>query len=561
MSGLTGSIHVPALIVCPFDEDCARNLSSWVLRYLPRALGVRAAAAAAGVTAEFLVPQVADIGAFLGAMVWGDTPAITVVPHTTEANYFTEDAWVVPPVNGHELITAEDVATLRALLPQAPSPAADGKPVAVFCVDDDTTAVCTRGWAESVAENVLRDGWDVRYVSRDTAPATRLRALHDASWIFGAGDELQWAWMARAGATLMEFMEDNAPRGDIIHLAGAAGLRYVLGVVRREPIGVRRQNALLEVGRAIGSFGFREALTVARATLGLAKPVIVVPSGAALTGIHAHAGDTFREMVDLWGEAGYVTIERSTATPYCWWGGIGTVLLYDRPTSRWYDPATPYQMALFGNCAPPGPGAQRMRQSLWGFWGRSPRALERAGATLAARGWRERNIASLFIGKVENGVQASRRTGADWSRAVEFFSMPIDSTGKPYPFTQTEYLEKLCSARFGLSLGGFGPKCNREIEYFCCGVVPIVTSDVDMKGYLVPLEEGKHYFTARTPEDVRRIVETTTEARWAEMSMAGRLWWRRWASAEGFFKLTAARIAQCRPYFNVGIPQRFIVGF
>jgi hypothetical protein len=162
------------------------------------------------------------------------------------------------------------------------------------------------------------------------------------------------------------------------------------------------------------------------------------------------------------------------------------------------------------------------------------------------------------LGKVENGVQLAARTGADWKIGVEVFSMPIDSTGKPYPYSQTEYLEKLCGARFGLCLPGFGPKCNREIEYFACGVVPIVTPGVDMKGYLVAPREGIHYLTASTPEEVRRIVTDTSAEKWAALSAAGRDWWRKYASAEGLFRLTWARIEQCQPYLSVGIPKHFL---
>ena len=217
-------------------------------------------------------------------------------------------------------------------------------------------------------------------------------------------------------------------------------------------------------------------------------------------------------------------------------------------------------MALFGNCPPPGPGPHLLKQSLWCFWGRRPRLLEGVAQRVEnMRGYESRSIKSLFIGKIENGVQHAARTGADWSSAVELFSMPIDSTGKPYPFSATQYLEKLCNARFGLSLPGYGPKCNREIEYFCCGVVPIVTPGVDMKGYLVPPREGVHYFTASTPQEVNRIVETTPPDRWAVMSAACREWWRIYASAEGLFRLTQARIEQCRPYFNVGIPTKFLM--
>jgi hypothetical protein len=79
-----------------------------------------------------------------------------------------------------------------------------------------------------------------------------------------------------------------------------------------------------------------------------------------------------------------------------------------------------------------------------------------------------------------------------------------------------------------------------------------------MTHYLVPPVEDVHYFVAKTPEDVRRIVADTKPERWARMSAAGREWWRAYASAEGMFRLTWARIEQCRPYFAVGIPHAFI---
>jgi hypothetical protein len=171
------------------------------------------------------------------------------------------------------------------------------------------------------------------------------------------------------------------------------------------------------------------------------------------------------------------------------------------------------------------------------------------------RGYGMRTVRSLFLGKVENGVQLQNRTRHDWSKAVDLFSMPIDPTGKPYPYSQEEYLETLCNARFGLSLPGFGQKCHREIEYFACGCVPIVTDGVDMTNFLVPPVEGVHYFRASTPEQVQKIVEETSRIRWTAMSIAGREWWRVYASAEGLFRLTFARIEQCRPFLLCGIPK------
>ena len=562
-SSLTNSIHVPHMIA--FDAEQGKSLSAWVLHYLPRVLAIRDIVRKAGLPVpEFLVPQLPDIGSLLGDLQWNDGDDkkdkkdkkhnITVIPIMADINYYSEDVWAVPPTEDSHIVTAEDIQRLRSLLPEVKR--IEGKPVLVLCVEDDPKAVCTREWADSVVTHVMPKGWIVRYVGVNDAPTERRKAFADATWIVGAGSSLDWIWYAPAHSTVMEFMPDSEPIGDHIHLAGASQIRYVVGAIKKEPIEHQRQNALLDVGRAIKKYGFKELLASTRSKVS-GVPRIVVPTG--MTGIMAHAGDTFREMVDIWAERGYVTVERSESSGYCWWGGVGEILLYDRPTPRWWNEATSYQMALFGNCAPPGPGPHTLRQSVWGFWPRSPIAIEAMAARFEnLHGYNTRNIKSLFLGKVENGIQREHRTGVDWSTAVELFSMPIDSTGAPYPYTQEQYLDKLCSSQFGLCLPGFGPKCNREIEYFACGCVPIVTPGVDMKGYLVPPQEGIHYFMARNPEEVSAIVKNTTSDRWLQMSAAGRSWWRTYASAEGLFRLTWARIEQCRPYFNVGIPQKFL---
>jgi hypothetical protein len=355
----------------------------------------------------------------------------------------------------------------------------------------------------------------------------------------------------------MEFMSDSYPSALIMHIAGAAKLRYVVGVVKNEPIEYMRQHALEDINKAIQAYGFKDMLTVRRSREGVQTPTLFIPRGGALNGIWGHSGDTFREIADIWKERGYVNIEYTEASGHCWWGGVGEILLYDRPTLRWWDAKQPYQLALFGNCAPPGPDIGR--QSVWGFWPRAPRSLEIVNMLgLNMRGYNERSIQSLFLGKIENGVQRANRTKEDWSKCVELFSMPIDPTGAPYPYTMEQYLEKLCNAKYGLCLPGYGPKCNREIEYFACGVVPIVTPDVDMKGYLVPPVEGVHYFTAKTPADVAALISKISPLQWTRMSIAGRRWWTNYASAEGLFRLTWGRIEQCKPFLECGgIPKTF----
>jgi len=116
--------------------------------------------------------------------------------------------------------------------------------------------------------------------------------------------------------------------------------------------------------------------------------------------------------------------------------------------------------------------------------------------------------------------------------------MPLDSTGQAYPFSQDEYLLEVSKSRFGLCLAGYGNKCNREIEYFALGTVPICAPEVDMKYYINPPQEGVHFLRVTEPEDIGPMIEKISETKWKEMSFAGRQWWLENASAEGMFRLT-----------------------
>lgn len=560
-SNIMPSVHVPSLIALPLTEEARRSLSMWCLLYLGRALAVRDAVRSGGEQEpEFLVPGFPEINEFLHDCNWGDTKRITVVPVLENMNYYSENVWAVPPEPDSGLsIHQEDIAVLRSLLPVIPKRPAGSAPVAVFCVEHDD-ALLNRRWCEQVSEFVLQKKWDVRFIDSSTSVRDRRIAFSHASWIFGRGDPLEWMWYAQPGTTVMEFMSDSYPHGCNIHLAGAAGLRYVLGVVKKEPIDYQRQHAMEDIQKSIQLYGFKDMLAVRRLDHSVETPRILLPTGSALSGMWSHSGDTFREMAEIWADRGYVTIERNSTTGYCWWGGIGEILLYDRPTPRWWNEKQIYQLALFGNCAPPNP--ENGRQSVWGFWPRSPRSVEAVNMLgLNMLPYATRSIKSIFLGKIENGVQHAHRTGADWKSAVELFSMPIDPTGAPYPYTQEQYLEKLCNSRYGLCLPGYGPKCNREIEYFACGVVPIVTPGVDMKGYLVPPIEGVHYLTARTPDEVQSIVEKTKPEQWLRMSIAGRRWWNLYASAEGLFRLTWDRIEQCRPFMTSGGIPKFLTSY
>ena len=255
-----------------------------------------------------------------------------------------------------------------------------------------------------------------------------------------------------------------------------------------------------------------------------------------------HAGDTFREVIDMWEEAGYCTVEPSPDN-YVWAGqGPGDILLYDHP--RIDDREPPYGVpwkgipefnaGLFGNTVP-----KHEKIVPWIFWARRPKLLwERHNKGLPT--YQNRHIESIFLGKVENQVQAAGRVNHDWSDAIELFSMPVDNNGSmsgKWPFTQEEYLEKLAHSKFGLCLPGYGPKCNREIEYMGLGVVPLVGPGVDLQ-YYNSWHEGTHYIRVDHPDHVLEKTQGISMQKWKAMSEQCVKWYTNNCSPRGSYETT-----------------------
>jgi len=251
------------------------------------------------------------------------------------------------------------------------------------------------------------------------------------------------------------------------------------------------------------------------------KHKIILPSN------DGHCGDTFRELVKLWYDNNLVDLEIKNVSN-CWLNDENDILLYDKPTLEWFHPIRDkYNFALFGNTVP-----QYEKSSSWVFWGRRPRLMEEIKKERQI--WEYRNIESIFLGKVENNTQQNKRTSLDWSNSVEMFEMPIRGE---YKYTQEEYLRLLVKSRYGLCLSGYGPKCNREIELMCMGVVPVITPLVGLTFYN-PLEENKHYITASNPEEVKEKINNITKEKWGEMSNSCIEWYEKNCSVEGSFNTT-----------------------
>lgn len=263
------------------------------------------------------------------------------------------------------------------------------------------------------------------------------------------------------------------------------------------------------------------------------RPLICVPANWA--GNFGHAGDTFRELVAMWEGAGFVrTIRYSQMHPLArLWGGhvwLGPWLLYDRPTEDWLlaGKSMPPRRILSGNTV----GAN---MTPWIFWARHPKALHAVVQTGHAP-YHERPTKLLFIGKWENHVQAKWRLGERKTWAALCDEFYCERTPK---YSQEKYLERLRQARFGLSLRGFGPKCNREIEYLALGVVMVVPPEVDTEGYHEPLVENVHYLRANSIEEAQQKIAAADNAEtWTEMSKQCIDWYNRNAAPEGAFRVT-----------------------
>lgn len=245
-----------------------------------------------------------------------------------------------------------------------------------------------------------------------------------------------------------------------------------------------------------------------------------------------HKRDTSRELIDIWKQMNLCeVIENEVDNYFLWAEEPGKILLYEY--DRWdVFPGLPnkWQKGLFA-------GMQHPQGLPWIYWGRRPKMLQEK-IEKGLKGFDERSIESIFLGKIENGVQLQNRTRHDWSKYIKFFNMPVQmGDSLKWTYTQEEYLEHVSNSKFGLCLPGYGPKCNREIEYFGLGVVPLVTGGVDLK-YHDPLIEGMHYFRVKSPEEIDYIIQNCSKQRWEYMSYNCKKWYEQNCSPVGAFETT-----------------------
>lgn len=514
---VSSCVDVDVAMVAYLPDSCAADPYKYILNYLGKILVLQGLSGKVG---EFLAVKSEKSKDILNLFNW-KTPSVPVLARDQNFQAWCREAYVWYPED-NALPTAQEVDALR----EAFQFGWDSTPTGpILCLVDD-------GW---VSEKLVADletelgTDDMRFVAvRPTDSMIELaEKFNGAAGMVTFSDNplAALSWLLPKGAKVWEIQSEMKPTPELVHLAGVAGLKHIMHIVARSvPQNAIEKGLILKaLCKIIGGL-----IIAAPVPAVAALPVVLMPR-FNLEGFFAHAGDSFREVVKMWGERKYVTI-RESDSPHIWLGGEGETLLYDRPTLQWLEAApVTWKKALFGNPAPKG-------GSPWSFWPRRPRIVEE----LVARGapsktFEERTLGTVFYGRSENAVQKANRTVHDWSTACDDY-VHLEGSA-PYPYSHREYLERLSKARFGLCLAGFGKKCHREIECMAMGCVPVVAPEVDMDNYADPPVEGIHYIRVTSPADMVALKDFD-QASWLAMSDAGKAWWVKNCSVKGLWELT-----------------------
>lgn len=247
--------------------------------------------------------------------------------------------------------------------------------------------------------------------------------------------------------------------------------------------------------------------------------------------IKGYNGRSYLEMVELWEENNFVESEYVSGNA-TWADKEKSFLLWHYP--RVDDPSSqvpPFRIGLFANTVPNHPQCKP-----WTMFSRNPGKLEKVSKSKLPS-YEERNITSIFMGNIENYIQAVGRNNHDWSTSIEEFYMGQGNPPK-YKYTQDQYLDKLSHSKFGLTLPGYGPKCNRDIELMGLGTVPIVVPGCDVINYYEPWIENVHYIKVNSPDEIEDKILSISKPKWEDMHNECKMWYDRNASVEGSFRLT-----------------------
>lgn len=526
IGGCTPTIPTEFAVVVPLVADSTNSQERFCLEYISKILQLRTT------EGEFFCPNKDELVDVLRLFRW-NARQVPVIEQTPSSNLYCKQAVVMVP-SENKKVTKEDIDALRSNLFK-PWSSQEAKKKKITIVEDGD--ILDTYWIADLEES-LGEEYDVHVIWPGRTSLERIASLIVNTEIFIYGNSQKttktwsWMWLLPQGAKCIEIQNEMDPRGDGIHLAGAAELDLWMIIMRKGLKEHMRKDTVKLTLKTIQDGIYRASSAASASDL----PVVWLPR-SDIQGFFGHSGDSFREMARMWGERGLCEVKEHPVATLCWWGEVGQgTLLYDRPNLDWFYNAPQLEQswkhALFGNPEPLEGG------KTWSFWPRRPRLVEEiVKEGLSSRDFNQRKRLLVFYGKIENRVQEKRRTAFDWSSVCDEFFMPKGADEK-YLFTQKEYLERLTEAKFGLCLAGYGRKCHREVECMAMGCVPVVEKEVDMKNYSNPLTEGVHYIRIQNIDTLKKELESISEQKWLGMSTACRNWWKESASCEGMFQLT-----------------------
>ena len=520
----SASVSVDVGLIAPCPDEIAENPVRYLLEYMGKIFALRKIAP----TGEWLGVKDLKIMNALKLFSW-QQETIPVVIRTPAFQTWCKKAYAWLPQDKEKgLVTSIEIDALReALIDWAPLPT---RKRIVLYVDD----VWITDNSIEMFEKLLNPSFEFVCIYPTTHLSMAISILNGATAAitYSGKDSInRWGtlWALPSTASIWEIQPEVEPSLDLYHVSKSSKLVHKLHIVPRS---TATQTDITRMVDTICKLILKDEVIPSK------KLAIYMPHKDT-KGFFAHAGDSFREMVELWLEREYIDVHYVEGLRQIWLGSVGDTLLYDRPTLQWLDVAPviekTWRKALFGNPPPTGESS-----SAWSFWARRPRLLEdlfEQGIGLS----KQRPLGLVFYGRSENNVQMSKRSTEDWSSICDEFVHVIGD--KPYPHTQRGYLMRLSNAKWGLCLAGYGNKCHREIECMALGCVPIVSDEVDMTHYKNPPMEGLHYFRVKTPADVEAIVKMPHDT-WIKSSEACRNWWKENASVEGLWLLTQSLYRQ-----------------
>jgi hypothetical protein len=519
------SVCIDIGLVAPCPDEIANNPVRYMLEYMGKIFALRKL----NPKGEWLGVKDSNIVDALKLFTW-ENDTIPVVVRTPAFQTWCKKAYAwLPQDDSHALVTSVEIAALReALYEWSPTPT---KNTIIIYVDNNWIT----DTSVELFEKALKPFYNVSCIYSTTQLSIAIQMLNGAQGIItysGKNSIHRWGtlWALPLNAFIWEIQPETEPSLDLHHLSSVSGLHHNLHIVPRTTATSNDINKMVDsVVRAISKGDNRNPSVEIKAL----TPFLLMPHKDT-KGFFAHAGDSFREVAEMWGEKGYVNLKYVEGLTQIWLGSVGDTLLYDRPTLEWLERAPPsekdWTKAYFGNPAAPIINAST---SAWSFWPRRPRLLEDL-LTQGIGSSTQRPLGLVFYGRSENSVQLGRRSTKDWSSVCDEFVHIVGD--KPYPYTQRAYLLRLSNAKWGLCLAGYGNKCHREIECMALGCVPIVSQEVDMTNYINPPIEGLHYFRVNGPEDVQAILETPHEV-WVKSSNACKEWYKINASPDGLWSI------------------------